>query len=107
MSAQIIDGKAIAAQVREQVRQQVEARRAAGKRPPGLAVILVGADPASEVYVRNKRRACEEVGFLSFAHDLEESVSQEELLALIADLNADERVDGILVQLPLPAHIDT
>ncbi len=107
MSAQIIDGKAIAAQVREQVRQQVEARRAAGKRPPGLAVILVGQDPASEVYVRNKRRACEEVGFLSFAHDLEESVSQEELLALIADLNADERVDGILVQLPLPAHIDT
>ncbi len=107
MSAQIIDGKAIAARVRSEVRQQVEARVAAGKRPPGLAVILVGQDPASEVYVRNKRRACDEVGFLSFAHDLDESVSQDELLALIADLNADSRVDGILVQLPLPMHIDT
>ncbi len=107
MSAQIIDGKAIAARVRGEVRQQVEARVAAGKRPPGLAVILVGRDPASEVYVRNKRRACDEVGFLSFAHDLDESVSQDELLALIEDLNNDSRVDGILVQLPLPMHIDT
>jgi len=107
MSAQIIDGKAIAARVRGEVRQQVEARVAAGKRPPGLAVVLVGRDPASEVYVRNKRRACDEVGFLSFAHDLDESVSQDELLALIADLNDDSRVDGILVQLPLPMHIDT
>ena len=107
MSAQIIDGKAIAARVRSEVRQQVEARVAAGKRPPGLAVILVGQDPASEVYVRNKRRACDEVGFLSFAHDLDETISQDELLALIADLNEDSRVDGILVQLPLPMHIDT
>ena len=107
MSAQIIDGKAIAARVRGEVRQQVEARVAAGKRPPGLAVILVGQDPASEVYVRNKRRACDEVGFLSFAHDLDETISQDELLALIADLNEDSRVDGILVQLPLPMHIDT
>ncbi len=107
MSAQIIDGKTIAAKVRNQVRQQVEARMAAGKRPPGLAVILVGRDPASEVYVRNKRRACDEVGFLSFAHDLDESVSQDELLSLIEDLNHDERIDGILVQLPLPMHIDT
>ena len=107
MSAQIIDGKSIAARVRSEVRQQVEARVAAGKRPPGLAVILVGQDPASEVYVRNKRRACDEVGFLSFAHDLDETVSQDELLALIAELNNDSRVDGILVQLPLPMHIDT
>lgn len=107
MSAQIIDGKAIAAQLRNRVREQVQARVAAGKRPPGLAVILVGRDPASEVYVRNKRRACEEVGIVSFAHDLDESISQEALLALIEELNRDERVDGILVQLPLPMHIDT
>ena len=107
MSAQIIDGKAIAAEVRNRVREQVAARVAAGKRPPGLAVILVGQDPASEVYVRNKRRACEEVGIVSFAHDLPETVSQDDLLALIEDLNRDERVDGILVQLPLPMHIDT
>ena len=107
MSAQIIDGKAIAAEVRNRVRGQVAARVAAGKRPPGLAVILVGQDPASEVYVRNKRRACEEVGIVSFAHDLPETVSQDDLLALIEDLNRDERVDGILVQLPLPMHIDT
>ena len=107
MSAQIIDGKAIAAEVRNHVRGQVAARVAAGKRPPGLAVILVGQDPASEVYVRNKRRACEEVGIVSFAHDLPETVSQDDLLALIEDLNRDERVDGILVQLPLPMHIDT
>ena len=107
MSAQIIDGKAIAAQLRNRVHEQVQARVAAGKRPPGLAVILVGRDPASEVYVRNKRRACEDVGIVSFAHDLDESISQEALLALIEELNRDERVDGILVQLPLPMHIDT
>jgi len=107
MSAQIIDGKAIAAQLRSRVREQVQARLADGKRPPGLAVILVGHDPASEVYVRNKRRACEEVGIVSFAHDLAESISQEALLALIEELNQDPRVDGILVQLPLPMHIDT
>ncbi len=107
MSAQIIDGKAIAARLRNRVHEQVQARVAAGKRPPGLAVILVGRDPASEVYVRNKRRACEEVDIVSFAHDLDESISQEALLALIEELNRDERVDGILVQLPLPMHIDT
>lgn len=106
MSAQHIDGKTIAQQVRTSVKQQVADRRAAGKRPPGLAVILVGADPASEIYVGSKRRACEEVGFLSQAHDLPATTSQTELEALVDELNADHSVDGILVQLPLPAGLD-
>ncbi len=107
MSAQIIDGKAIAADIRQQVRQQVDALRAAGKPVPGLAVVLVGRDPASEVYVRNKRKACEEAGIHSVAHDLPEETSQADLLALIDRLNADPAIHGILVQLPLPPHIDT
>ncbi len=107
MSAQIIDGKAIAADIRQQVRQEVDALRAAGKPVPGLAVVLVGRDPASEVYVRNKRKACEEAGIHSVAHDLPEETSQADLLALIDRLNADPAIHGILVQLPLPPHIDT
>jgi len=106
MTAQRIDGKAIAAAVREQIRQAVAARVARGQRPPGLAVILLGNDPASEVYVLNKRRDCIEAGILSHAHDLPASTSQIELLQLIDDLNNDPTVDGILVQLPLPEHID-
>lgn len=107
MSANIIDGKAIAARVRGEVRERVQARLAAGRRAPGLAVVLVGDDDASSIYVRNKRRACEEAGVVSRAHDLPADVSEERLLRLVADLNADDQIDGILVQLPLPAHIDS
>lgn len=107
MSAKIIDGKQVAQTIRSQVAAQVQQRLAAGKRAPGLAVILVGADPASQVYVGSKRRACEEVGFLSRSYDLSATASQEELLALIDQLNEDSHVDGILVQLPLPDHFDT
>lgn len=106
MTANIIDGKAIAAELRTNIRQQVEARLQQGLRAPGLAVILVGQDPASEVYVRNKRKACEETGIISVAHDLPAETTQDTLLELIDTLNADARVDGILVQLPLPAHIN-
>lgn len=107
VSARLIDGKAIATNLLTQVRERVQHRIAAGQSAPGLAVIMVGADPASQVYVRNKRQACEKAGILSFSHDLPESISQEDLLALIDKLNADLNVNGILVQLPLPAHIDT
>lgn len=106
MTAQLIDGKAIALHVREQVARQVEARRAAGERIPGLAVVLVGEDPASQVYVRNKHRACEQAGLHSFQRELPKTTNQQELEALIDELNADPSVDGILVQLPLPAHLD-
>lgn len=106
MSAQIIDGKAIAASVRKTIKERVDQRLAAGTRPPGLAVILVGENPASQVYVNHKRNDCKEVGFRSFAYDLPAATSQEKLLALIDELNADENIDGILVQLPLPEHID-
>jgi methylenetetrahydrofolate dehydrogenase (NADP+)/methenyltetrahydrofolate cyclohydrolase len=106
MSAQIIDGKAIAAKLRQELKQRVDRRIAAGKRAPGLAVVLVGENPASQVYVGSKRRGCEECGILSFAHDLPGNTAQEELLALIDKLNDDPTVDGILVQLPLPEHID-
>ncbi len=106
MTANIIDGKTIAAELRTNIRQQVEARLQQGHRAPGLAVILVGQDPASEVYVRNKRKACEDTGIVSVAHDLPVSTSQDNLLALIDQLNADSNIDGILVQLPLPEHIN-
>lgn len=106
MSAQIIDGKAIAAQLRQDIKQRVEARLARGLRAPGLAVVLVGENPASQVYVGSKRKGCEETGILSMAHDLPAETSQQELLTLIDTLNANPTVDGILVQLPLPAHID-
>ncbi len=107
MPAKIIDGKAIAAQLREQTRNSVEQRITQGKPAPGLAVILVGLDPASLVYVRKKREACEEVGFISHSYDLDTHTDEVILLDLINDLNNDNNIDGILVQLPLPAHIDS
>lgn len=106
MSAKILDGKAIASEVRAEVAEQVAARVRAGQVAPGLAVVLVGDNPASEVYVRNKGKACAEVGFHSQLRELPGSVSQAELLAVVDDLNADPAIHGILVQLPLPEHID-
>lgn len=106
MPAQIIDGKAIAATVREQVKSQITERVNSGLRAPGLAVVLVGSDPASEVYVGNKRRACQQVGIKSFDFNKPETTSQAELEALIDQLNQDDAVDGILLQLPLPAGLD-
>ncbi len=106
MTAQIIDGKSIAHEIKEHLRERVEQRRMMGLRIPGLAVIKVGNDPASEVYVRNKRNACEQVGIKSVAHDLPASASQEELLQLIDRLNEDQSIDGILVQLPVPEQIN-
>ncbi len=106
MSAQIIDGNAIAAQLRQDIKKRVEARKAKGLRAPGLAVILVGSDPASQVYVNHKRKDCAEVEFNSISHDLPAETTQEDLLALIDQLNADPAVDGLLVQLPLPKHIN-
>lgn len=106
MTAQLIDGKAIAASLRLQIAQRVAERRLQGLRAPGLAVILVGSDPASQVYVSHKRKDCEEVGFDSRAYDLPAETSQEELLGLIDSLNQNPEIDGILVQLPLPAHLD-
>ena len=106
MSAQIIDGKAIAADVRNQVRLDIEQRINNNQRAPGLAVILVGLDPASQVYVRKKREACDEAGLISKSFDLDESTDQQTLLDLIEKLNNDASIDGILVQLPLPGHID-
>ncbi|HCE2110861.1 bifunctional methylenetetrahydrofolate dehydrogenase/methenyltetrahydrofolate cyclohydrolase FolD [Vibrio parahaemolyticus] len=107
MTAQNIDGTLISQTVRSEVAARVKARVAAGLRAPGLAVVLVGEDPASQVYVGSKRRACEEVGFVSKSFDLPAPTSEEELLALIDELNNDNEIDGILVQLPLPAGIDT
>jgi len=106
MTAQIIDGKAIAADVREQVRLAIKQRVDNHQRAPGLAVILVGLDPASQVYVRKKREACDEAGLVSKSYDLDEKTDQQTLLNLIDELNNDPAIDGILVQLPLPAHID-
>lgn len=106
MPAQLIDGKAIADKLLQQIKQRVETRLANGKRRPGLAVILVGDDPASSIYVRNKRRACETTGFHSLSHDLPASTTQEALLGLIDTLNDDPAIDGILVQMPVPSHID-
>ncbi|MCG9682821.1 bifunctional methylenetetrahydrofolate dehydrogenase/methenyltetrahydrofolate cyclohydrolase FolD [Vibrio sp. Isolate23] len=107
MTAQNIDGTLISQTVRSEVAARVKARVNAGLRAPGLAVVLVGEDPASQVYVGSKRRACEEVGFVSKSFDLSASTTEEALLALIDELNADDEIDGILVQLPLPAGIDT
>lgn len=106
MTAQLIDGKAIAATVRQQVAEKIVARRQAGGRAPGLAVVVVGDDPASQVYVNNKHRACEQAGILSFQHALPNTTSQHDLEALVDQLNSDPAVDGILVQLPLPKHLD-
>lgn len=107
MTAQLIDGKAISQQRLGQLSERISARIAADKRAPCLAVILVGGDAASTIYVNKKRQSCEAVGVRSLAYNLSETTSAEELLALIGELNADDAVDGILVQLPLPAHIDS
>ena len=105
MAARIIDGKRIATEVKAEVRAEIDAALARGLRRPGLAVVMVGDNSASAIYVRNKRKACEEAGVLSVAHDLPQSTSQRELLTLIDELNADPRIDGILVQLPLPDQV--
>jgi methylenetetrahydrofolate dehydrogenase (NADP+)/methenyltetrahydrofolate cyclohydrolase len=104
---QLIDGKAHAARLRADIAQQVIARTAAGARAPALAVVLVGEDPASQVYVRNKIAACAEAGITSIEHRRDATLAQADLLALVAQLNQDPAVDGILVQLPLPNHIDS
>lgn len=105
MTAQIIDGKAIAENLLKDIKSKIDARIAANKRAPCLAVVLVGADAASAIYVRNKRLACDKVGILSIAHELPASTSEADLLILIDKLNNDASVDGILVQSPLPPQI--
>jgi methylenetetrahydrofolate dehydrogenase (NADP+) / methenyltetrahydrofolate cyclohydrolase len=107
MAARVIDGKAVAAAVRERVKVDVAAYMEEAGRAPGLATVLVGDDPASEIYVANKRRTTEEVGMRSIHHGPEASIREEELLDLVRELGEDDEVDGILVQLPLPAHIDS
>ena len=104
--AQIIDGKAISRQVREEIAAEVVSFKEKYNCAPGLAVVIVGNDPASQVYVRNKKRGCEEVGFYSESYELDESTTQEELNALVEKLNNDEKIHGILVQLPLPKHLN-
>jgi 5,10-methylene-tetrahydrofolate dehydrogenase/methenyl tetrahydrofolate cyclohydrolase len=106
MTAQIIDGKAIAATIRGEIKVEVEAMQAQYGKVPGLATVLVGVRKDSQTYVRMKKRACTEVGITSFGHDLPADISQEELLEVVSDLNANPAVHGILVQLPLPDHID-
>ncbi len=106
MAAQILDGKHKALEVRQGIKKEVEALVKHGKRPPCLAVVIVGNDPASKVYVGQKEKACHAVGFSSLLHRLEETTSQEDLLALVQKMNQDPQIDGILVQLPLPDHID-
>ena len=106
MTAKLIDGKAIAAEVRRKIKDRIDVRRENGLRIPGLAVVLVGENPASEVYVRNKCAACDESGVLSSSYNLPDDAPEEDLLALIDELNNDAGIDGILVQFPLPAHID-
>ncbi|KTD23416.1 methenyltetrahydrofolate cyclohydrolase [Legionella lansingensis] len=106
MTASLLDGKLVSAKLKLEIKLAVERMTAKGKRAPGLAVILVGNDPASSIYVNNKRKACSEVGFHSYAHDLPKSTTEKELLELIDQLNNSSDIDGILVQLPLPAGID-
>ena len=106
MTATLIDGKAVSQQVRAEVRDEIAAWVSGGGRRPGLATVLVGEDPASAVYVGNKQKACAEVGIEGFAHDLPADSTQEQVVELLAELNADERVSGILLQLPTPPHID-
>ncbi|HKI61415.1 MAG TPA: bifunctional methylenetetrahydrofolate dehydrogenase/methenyltetrahydrofolate cyclohydrolase FolD [Mariprofundaceae bacterium] len=105
-SATILDGKALAARIRGELAEQVASLTRTHGRAPGLAVIMVGNDPASEIYVRSKKRGCENIGIASFSHELPTETSQQHLLGLIGELNADPRVDGILVQLPVPKHIN-
>jgi len=106
MSAQIIDGKAIAAEIRDEMKTELAALKSEHNLVPGLAVVLVGEDPASQVYVRMKKKACDELGVMSLEHRMPADTPEQNLLELVAELNADERVHGILVQLPLPDHID-
>jgi len=106
MTAEIIDGKAIAEDVRAKVKVAVAERVAAGKSVPGLATVLVGDNPASQVYVRSKRKACEEAGIQSFGVELPATATQSEVESVVRELNQDPRVNGILVQLPLPSHLD-
>lgn len=106
MTAQLIDGKAIAQQIRLSVKEKVQQRINDGKRAPGLAVVLVGSDPASQVYVGSKRKACEEVGFISKSFDMPATTTEDELFTLIDQLNNDDEIDGILVQLPLPEGLN-
>src|SRR5881227_1468044 len=106
MPAKKIDGQAIAATIRVEIASAVSRHVAAGGRKPGLAAVLVGENPASEVYVRNKRKACEDAGMASWLHRLPTAATQQELLALVDQLNAEPAVSGILVQLPLPKHMD-
>ncbi len=102
----LLDGKSLSEKIRADIRREVETFVSRGLRPPTLAVVLVGDDPASKVYVGNKKKACEKVGIRSISYELPENTTTEELLELIAQLNAEDEVDGILVQLPLPPHIN-
>jgi methylenetetrahydrofolate dehydrogenase (NADP+) / methenyltetrahydrofolate cyclohydrolase len=106
VTAQLIDGRQVAADLQREVRARVENRLAAGRRRPGLAVVMVGEDPASTIYVNNKRKACEDAGIRSVAYDLPPETGQDALDALIEGLNDDPTIDGILVQLPLPGQLD-
>ena len=106
MTAHIIDGKAIAENLLNSVKSRIDTRLTAGKRAPCLAVILVGSDPASAIYVRNKRKACEKVGIRSIVHDVPASTSEADLFATIDSINNDPSIDGVLVQSPLPHHIN-
>jgi 5,10-methylene-tetrahydrofolate dehydrogenase/methenyl tetrahydrofolate cyclohydrolase len=106
MPAKVIDGKAVADQIRAEVARGVAARVASGKSRPGLATVLVGENPASQSYVKSKQKACAEVGIESFGHELPATTSQRDLEALVSELSADPRVNGILVQLPLPSGLD-
>ena len=103
----LLDGKALAQKIRSELKEKVATFKPKMSRPPGLAVLMVGDNPASAVYVRNKEKACEQVGIASFGRHFPGDTSQAELEQVIAELNQDDRVDGILVQLPLPSHLDT
>jgi methylenetetrahydrofolate dehydrogenase (NADP+)/methenyltetrahydrofolate cyclohydrolase len=107
MSASLLDGRILASLRRDELKQRLQEHVQQGKRAPGLAVILIGNDPASSIYVNNKRKACEEVGITSHSYDLPAQTSQDELLRLINELNHSDQIDGILIQLPLPKHINT
>ena len=106
MSDKLIDGKLVSKEIREIIRSKAAKIKEESSRIPGLAAVLVGEDPASQIYVRNKRKACEDVGIYSEEHKLAESTTQNELLELINKLNNDKNINGILIQLPLPSHID-
>lgn len=106
MSASLLDGRALASLRQEQLKQSIQKMVSEGKRPPGLAVVLIGEDPASTIYVNNKRKACEQVGIKSHSYNLPTDTTQDKLIQLIQQLNNSNEIDGILIQLPLPPHID-